>query len=186
MAALPRGALVTFATVLDDAALGRPPTSIVQLVRWPDDATRRDELADAGIPRLLLVPERVPAPRLLIGLEDWIRVPADERDLFLRIDRLARRYRTPLASAPVLDDLVLRNADAWVALSPTEAAIARPLVDHFGELVLRDHLVASAWTDCVERSLNSVISDLRRRVGSVGLRLLTVRARGYLLEHELR
>jgi hypothetical protein len=153
----------------------------VQLLRWPDEALRRDELAGAGIPRLLLVPGDVAAPRVLMELEDWIRVPADERDLFVRIERLSRRVRRK--PPPVLDELVLRNDTRWVAVAPTDARVMRPLLEHFGKVVSREVLVMSAWPDGIERSLNSRMSDLRPRLAAIGLRLLAARGRGYVLEH---
>lgn len=50
------------------------------MLRWPAAAARRDELAEDRLPRLLLVAEGVAPPRLDRD-EDWIRVPADEREV---------------------------------------------------------------------------------------------------------
>lgn len=156
---------------------------MVELVRWPSEARRRDELAAACIPRLLLVSADAAPPRELLGVEDWIRVPADERDLFVRIARLDARHRLDTAPRPVLDELVLRNEDRSVVLSPLEAAIVQPLLEQFGELVLRDAIIAAAWGDGIERSLSSHIRDLRVRLATVDLQLLTIRSRGFVLEH---
>src|SRR5260221_101995 len=62
----------------------------VELVHWPRERQRREALAKAGVPRVLLVADgEVPPTRIGVG-EDWIRVPADERDLFVRARRVSR------------------------------------------------------------------------------------------------
>jgi hypothetical protein len=62
----------------------------VALVPWPSEAADAAELADAGRPRLLLVAREADPPDVSDELEDWIRVPADERDVEVRARRLAR------------------------------------------------------------------------------------------------
>ena len=154
---------------------------MVVVLRWPAEAVRRDELAASGIPRLLLVEHGSTPPQVQLGLEDWLRVPADERDMFLRIARLQRRYDADAAARLKLDDLVLRSNDRWVALSPIEAGLMVPLIAKFGELVTYETL-GSAWDDGVARSLRTRIRYLRSRLAEVGLRLTTVRGRGFILE----
>jgi hypothetical protein len=62
----------------------------VALVPWPSEAGVTAELADAARPRLLLVAREAEPPAVVDELEDWIRVPADERDVEVRARRLAR------------------------------------------------------------------------------------------------
>ncbi len=62
----------------------------VALVPWPSEARDAAELADAGRPRLLLVARQADPPDVSDELEDWIRVPADQRDVEVRARRLAR------------------------------------------------------------------------------------------------
>jgi hypothetical protein len=62
----------------------------VALVPWPSEAEVATELAEAGRPRLLLVVREADPPDVSDELEDWIRVPADERDVEVRARRLAR------------------------------------------------------------------------------------------------
>lgn len=69
-----------------------PQTSEVQLLRWPADAARREELKARQVHRLLLVDEDG-TPPVLDPDEDWIRVPTDERDISARLQRLARRQQ---------------------------------------------------------------------------------------------
>ena len=91
-------------------------------------------MAAQRVPRLLLVDERSAAPLVLSAEEDWIRVPADERDLYTRIARLERRHRSTV-SRPQLEHGVLRYLDDSVVLSPTEAIIVALLLDDFERLV---------------------------------------------------
>jgi hypothetical protein len=62
----------------------------VALVPWPAEATRAETLALAARPRLLLVAADAAPPDVRDVLEDWVRVPADERDVEVRARRLAR------------------------------------------------------------------------------------------------
>lgn len=86
---------------------------------------------------------------------------------------------------PVLDDDdILRRADQWVALSPIEARLARAFLANPGRLLGRTTLGRAGWPDGVpnDRSVDSRIKTLRRRVGAFGLHIATVRGRGYLAE----
>lgn len=62
----------------------------VALVSWPGDAALADELAQVGRPRVLVVSASAPPPEVHDVLEDWVRVPADHRDVEVRAHRLAR------------------------------------------------------------------------------------------------
>jgi hypothetical protein len=61
--------------------MGRVPD--VEVVRWPAEAVRRDELAQRRQPRLLLVAEEELPPPLARD-EDWARITAPERDVEAR------------------------------------------------------------------------------------------------------
>ena len=63
----------------------------VALIHWPRDGAERERLAEAMLPRLLLVPDDVEPPVAGDLMEDWIRLPADERDVATRLDNLAAR-----------------------------------------------------------------------------------------------
>lgn len=75
--------------------MGRTPDveveAEVEVVQWPAEAARRDELAERRQPRLLLVAEdELPPP--IAHDEDWARVTAPEQDVEARRQRLARRW----------------------------------------------------------------------------------------------
>src|SRR5687767_8771005 len=111
----------------------------VVLVRWPAEESRRVELRDSGVPRLLLVENGTPPPRTSDDLEDWVRVPADEVDLHARVDNLSRRVQSRLALVPELDDDgVLRTGAEWVPLPPVEARLTYALLDRYRSVVSRE------------------------------------------------
>jgi hypothetical protein len=156
----------------------------VALVHWPAEQDRRDELRRAGQPRLLLV-ERGAPPIPTDELEDWIRLPADDLDLRVRVEALRRRTDTDAGAAPVLDDDgVLRLGDRWVSLPPVEARLTRALLERFGAVVSRDALARSGWPGGSpgRNALDVHVLRLRRRLAPLRLAIRTVRSRGYLLE----
>src|SRR5688572_7744817 len=85
----------------------------VSLVRWPTESDRREALRQAGEPRLLLVEQGAP-PVPVDHREDWIRLPADDVDLRVRVEALRRRLGAESPGTPALDDDgVLRVGDRW-------------------------------------------------------------------------
>jgi DNA-binding response OmpR family regulator len=101
-------------------------------------------------------------------------------------DLLDRAFEQRDASIPVLvdDDDILRRGDAWVALSPIEARLARAFLEDCGRLLGRKALGNAGWPEGVPnaRSVDSRIKSLRRRVLPLGLRIYSIRGRGYLAD----
>lgn len=156
----------------------------VALVHWPAEQERREELRRWGQPRLLLVERGVP-PIPADELEDWIRLPADDIDLHVRVEGLRRRTGDSGGSTPLLDDDgVLRVGDRWVSLPPVEARLTAALIDRFGGVVSRDALARSGWPGASpgRNALDVHVLRLRRRLSPLRLAIRTVRSRGYLLE----
>ncbi len=163
------------------------PLDQIELLRWPGDGDRRAAAAERGTPRLLLVADGALPPRLDPG-EDWIRIPADERDLLVRMHRLAaefdRRSRPPYIEA----DVVLRYAGRTVVVSDGEGAVLRPLIARFGELVTWDVLRRCLWPDAerTARAMSSRVFRVRARIEPIGLTIYTIRGRGVVLDHDDR
>lgn len=157
----------------------------VELVRYPGEAERLATLRARGVPRLLLVEDDADPPVLADDGEDWIRIPADPRDLQARLAGMARRLLDAHVAEPLLDDDgVLRHAAGWVSLPPVEARLAQALLDRFGAVVSRDTLESRGWPagSPGRNALDVHVLRLRRRLASVDLVIRTVRSRGYLLE----
>lgn len=156
------------------------------MVRWPAEQELRDSLAADGIPRLLLL-EEGPPPVLVDPLEDWIRLPADDSELWARVESLRRRWEAP--NKPELNhDGVLTWAGHWVVLSPLEARLVGALLQRFYAMVSHDMLMqATAASEGIRRnSLDVQLHRLRRRIAPLGLMVRTVRKRGYVLEPSVR
>ncbi|HEY3096680.1 MAG TPA: winged helix-turn-helix domain-containing protein [Acidimicrobiia bacterium] len=156
----------------------------VVLVRWPEEDARLRQLRASGAPRLLLLNAESAPPELADCLEDWIRLPADDRDVRARVAILSSRAGTDHPAPRVDDAGLLRHRGRWVALSPVEAALAVTLVDRFGAVVGRDALARRAWPDGVptRNALDVHVLRLRRRIAPLGLEIRTVRSRGYLMQ----
>jgi len=156
----------------------------VALVQWPAEQDRREELRRARQPRLLLVEEGAP-PIPADELEDWIRLPADDLDLRVRVETLRRRTRAGNGPIPQIDDDgILRHGGRWVSLPPVESRLTRALVQRFGAVVARDALARAGWPGSSpgRNALDVHVLRLRRRLAPLGLAIRTVRSRGYLLE----
>jgi hypothetical protein len=161
----------------------RPPermTVDVAMIAWPAGVAQREELRRARVPRLLLVAPDVEPPLVEELLEDWVRLPATERDVRARAVTLQLRAR----SRPWIDDGgMLCFQGRTVALSPVEQRIAVVLVERFETVAGRDRLERAVWPD--ERPdrnrLDVHVHRLRTRLATVGLELRTMRSRGYVL-----
>ncbi len=156
----------------------------VVLVRWPEEHDRLEELRATGLPRLLLVGPDEQPPQPTDALEDWIRLPADDGDMRVRVATLESRVSGDQVRPEVDNDGLLRFRGGWVSLSPVERALAAALIDRFGAVVGRDSLARRAWTGGAptRNALDVHVLRLRRRIAPLGLEVRTVRARGYLLQ----
>ena len=173
----------------------------VELLRWPSERSRREQLRASGRPRLLLLNGKDPAPPPSDSLEDWIRIPADRADVRARIDSLVARANEGLVARateglvaranearrvePFIDDTgSLCSGTHRIALPPIEAAILAELIGREGKVVSRADLVAAVWpNEPPDRNVLDVhLVRLRRRVAEADLRVRTIRSRGLLLE----
>jgi two-component system, OmpR family, response regulator len=157
------------------------------VLRWPSDQDRRRQLADLGVPRLLLVDSDASPPVCIDALEDWIRLPSDERDIDARMHGLrARASSRGPAGRPELDGngRLLRGGN-WVPLSPTEEQLCTLLIDAFGEVVSDTTLIATVWPrgTGTATGLRLQMTRLRRRIADLQLEVRSVRGRGYVLQH---
>ena len=161
-----------------------PPVREVVLVRWPEEVERRDWLRTVGLARLLLVGAGFAAPKLVDPLEDWIRLPARQDELEIRIATLASRAGLVTSVPTVDEDGLLRYRGHWIALSPIERILVATLVERFGAVVARETLLRRAWAGSRpnRNALDVHMGRLRRRIAVLDLEVRTVRGRGYLLQ----
>jgi hypothetical protein len=162
-----------------------PAAGGAEILRWPADAARREELRLEGRPRLLVLDAGAQPPSPTDDREDWTWTPVDERDLFSRLQRLAS------LAAPDdvdLDDLVVRDGSAClaglaVALPPLESRLLEVLLEPPRRVRSRDEVHQALWGDepRVHRALDSRIFTLRRRLAPLGVTVVAVRRRGLTL-----
>ena len=159
----------------------------VELVHWPRDDALRRRLARAGIARLLLVEHEADAP-VEVGLdEDWVRLPADERELWTRAERLSRLSTALEREVPLLHGRVLTHGAGTAVLSRSEATVADLLLGAIGNVVTRAELESALWPDGAPasgRALDAVVERLRRRVAGLHLCIRSVRSRGFVIYME--
>lgn len=172
------------AGLLASGSMEASPPEVV-LLRWPLERDRREVLAGSQTARLLLVEEGAAPPEPEDCVEDWIRVPAPDADVKVRVRALRHRSRRHAGTAPVLDsDGVLRFGAAWVPLPPVESRLTAAFLERFGAVVSREALARAGWPDGApgRNALDVHVLRLRRRLVPVSLAIRTVRSRGYLLE----
>lgn len=156
----------------------------VALVHWPAEAERLQQLRAAREPRLIIV-DHGPPPKSSDELEDWLRAPADEADLGVRLATLRERA-TRTATAVTLEDGVLRVGARIVVLPPIQARLASALLDRMNSVVGRDNLARHAWPEGAPEGRNVLdvhMAKLRRLLTGTGLDIRTVHRRGYLMHH---
>jgi Transcriptional regulatory protein, C terminal len=156
----------------------------VTLIRWPDEDEHRRQLAAGGHPRLLLVDEHSSPPSVDDPTEDWIRLPARDEDVRARVRTLLVRAGVAPATPAVDADGVLVVGSTHLPLPPVEARLTGVLLERHGVVVGREDLARAGWPDGMpsRNALDVRILRLRRRLEYLGLRIRTVRQRGYLLE----
>jgi DNA-binding response OmpR family regulator len=155
------------------------------VLRWPDEDGLRATLRAQGRPRLLVVTDGQAAPLDLDPLEDWVTSSARAQEIEARATALAWRTNGAGAGSPIVDDDdLLWFRGRWVALGAIEARIARLFVERVGTVVRRAELERAAWGRAANRSntTDAMVHRFRTHAASVGLHLITVRARGYVLQ----
>jgi two-component system OmpR family response regulator len=156
----------------------------VVVLRWPEEIVSVERLRATGTPRLLLVAPASPPPEHDDCDEEWIRLPADEADLRVRLATVAARATRHAASPIAKDDGRLVFRGQWIALSPIRHALAHALVARFGDVVPAEELIARAWPDGdpSDTALRVHLTRLRREIAPLRLQIRTVPSRGYVLE----
>ena len=156
----------------------------IVVLRWPSEQRSRERLSIEGRPRLLLVAPESDPPDGKDCLEDWVRLPADDRDVAARLRALELRA-THHQSHPATDERgrLTFNGD-WIALSPIEERLVAALADRFGEVVSREELLAAGWPDenPSDAALRVHLTRLRKEIGPLGLEIATVRGFGHVMQ----
>lgn len=162
----------------------------VSVVRLPDERERLADLRRRGVPRLVLVAASELAAAaagtdaMVLVLEDWAPPEASAAEIALRRRALAVRYRCVPRPVTVSDDGILTTPRGRVIVAPVEARILGVLLGRSGRVVSRAELARAGWPGrhVPRNRLDVHVSRLRRRLAEVGIGIITVRRRGYLLD----
>lgn len=165
--------------------LGDAHAVAVPLVRWPAEAERRAALADAGLPRLLVLAADEPPPTSWDDLEDWVRSPIDAEEVEHRRATLRRRHRRTDRGLVLDDDGLLHRGSGRITLSPLQAALVAPLVAELGRPVARATVTAAfeaAGGSADPQTFRTAIHRLRLRLAPLELELHLLSGRALMLE----
>ncbi len=154
----------------------------VVVIAWPEERAAAARVIAAGVPVLYLVRADDDLPIPTTCLEEWVRLPGDDRDMQARISAL--EMRAALHVAPPFVDNVgrLHRGGSVVALSAAEARLAEALTARFGAVVSDQELLdaVSRGTAAPPISLRGEIRRLRSHVREVHLAIRREQ-RGYVL-----
>src|SRR5262245_14277578 len=156
----------------------------VVVLRWPEQADDVDRLDRLGVPRLLLVEPGVAPPEHESCLQDWVRLPAEDADVRVRLRALSHRpARHPVA--PSIDTVgQLSHRGQTLFLSPLDQRLAELFISRFGDLVDESEIRDKVWPEgTTTQGIRVQVSRLRRRIAAVGLTITCVRNLGYVM-HE--
>lgn len=157
----------------------------VELVTWPDGEARRQQLARAGVPRLLLVAPDATAPTGVGIDEDWVRLPAERGDVVARIQRLSLVLEHLQHDHPVLDQRhIVHYGGVSVVLSAAQAQVMELLLEHPSQIVPRGVLELALWPAGAPgpKALDGVVFRLRRRLAGSGLVVRSAHGRGFAID----
>ncbi|MDQ1427458.1 MAG: two-component system, OmpR family, response regulator [Acidimicrobiaceae bacterium] len=156
----------------------------VVVVHWPEQRDELPRLAEQGVPRLLLVAPTADPPEAGDILQDWVRLPGDERDVRARLSGLRRRA-ADLDPTPAIDGhgrLLFHRK--WVQLSPIHERLARRLVGAGEGVVAEKDLLEQGWPggNPSSNALRVHLHRLRRLIVPLGLEIRGVRGEGWVLQ----
>ena len=148
------------------------------------------------IPIIMLTARAAEADRVVgleLGADDYVTKPFSPRELVARIKAVLRRTTTPpqapqvIRHGPIVIDEtrheVTCNAQS-VQLTATEFRILQYLVSRPGQVCSRDQIIDAALghdTAVFDRTIDVHMTAIRRKLGSAGDCVETVRGFGYKL-----
>lgn len=155
---------------------------------------------DESLPILMLTARTAESDKVLafgLGADDYMTKPFGMRELTARIAAILRRARIGETGGRIADVfafgshgvdaarfLLITARGAEIALTSLELGILRLLAAHPGEVIARERFLNELWgVDYygTTRTLDSRVATLRRKLGSEGDLIETVRAVGYRL-----
>ena len=183
-----------------------PPDLIVLDLMLPDldgneiCRTLKRKKATQSIPIIMVTAKGEEVDRIVgleLGADDYIVKPFSTRELILRIKNVLRRWKGPKTKKTTLShgDVVL-DLDAHkltvggkrVELTLTEFKLLHELLENKGRVRSREILLNNVWGysfEGYERTVDTHIQRLRRKLSNLGTIIETVRGIGYMIKDEV-
>jgi DNA-binding response OmpR family regulator len=172
--------------ILDVMLPGADGFQVLQRIRW------RSQL-----PVLMLTAKSAPSDRVLgfeLGADDYLAKPFHPEELLARVRAILRRIRPPTAEAPEVIEVGelriepgTRNAyfrGRPLDLTAMECEILEQLARYPGRVVSRDQLCLRLYdrpASPFDRSVDTHVSRIRRKMGDGRGLIMSVRGSGYQL-----
>jgi hypothetical protein len=154
----------------------------VAVLYWPREADEAARLDGQGIAHLLLVAEGEAPPVSSSCLEDWLSLPASDREIHIRLVNLAKRAANHPRRPSVDEFGQLSYGGRGVFLSPIDHRLARALVESYGTVVAEQELIEQVWPEgATNQALRVHVSRLRQRIRPLELTIRCVRHTGYVM-----
>jgi two-component system, OmpR family, phosphate regulon response regulator PhoB len=176
------------------------PNIILLDVMLPDIAgttvcrTLKEHEATQAIPVIFVTARGEEIARIVgfeLGADDYVVKPFSVRELLLRMDAVLRRRKSAPQQSRLVRSGVLRlDRDAhrlWVednelTLTPLEFKLLVTFLERPDRLQSRHDILAAVWseeTDIELRSVDTLVTRLRTKLGTAGRYIETVRGSGY-------
>lgn len=126
------------------------------------------------------------------GADDYLVKPFEMAELSARVRALSRR-RADLRSGVQTIGAIQFDRSARVLLAPSgsidlprrELALFECLLDHWGQIVSKEHIADALYgvgSDMEANAVELLISRLRRKLSGTGVTIRTARGLGYLMD----
>ena len=160
----------------------------------------RQQISTRDIPTLILSAKATEEDRVVsfeLGVDDYVTKPFNPRELILRIKNSLRRTvgKEPSHGKIITGDLVLDPMrhevtvrQQPVSVTSLEFKLLSRLMERCGYILEREPLLDEVWgqnSTTATRTIDTHVSRLRRKLGSVAPHLETIRGVGYRLNERI-
>ena len=160
------------------------------------EVLKRLRRRNTALPVLILSGREKPEEKVLgldLGADDYLAKPFSLSELQARVRALLRRGQggtsPALSYSGLIFDTIGRAASVngkTVPLSTHEVGVLEILVQRFGRVVSKDHLVEQLYSydrDVSHNAIEVYIHRLRKKLEGAGVTVRTLYGRGYLLDY---